>query len=146
MKLLALALLLAVPAAQAQMYKCTEGGKTRYSDKPITDCKSASTIAAPPTSSAPAPAGSAGKAPPAIAKKYPPPLPPNKGAAKKGTPSLPQQTAKAAAPTEHDKKYANAQCRELKEEEAWLLGPRGAKVEGREARLGQVRQAMAGCR
>lgn len=32
-------LLLAVPAAQAQMYKCTEGGKTRYSDKPITDCK-----------------------------------------------------------------------------------------------------------
>lgn len=34
-------LLLAVPAAQAQMYKCTDGGKTRYSDKPITDCKNA---------------------------------------------------------------------------------------------------------
>jgi len=34
-------LLLAVPAAQAQMYKCTEGGKTRYSDKPISDCKNA---------------------------------------------------------------------------------------------------------
>jgi hypothetical protein len=36
-----LLLLLAAPAVQAQMYKCTEGGKTRYSDKPITDCKNA---------------------------------------------------------------------------------------------------------
>ena len=34
-----LLLLLAAPAVQAQMYKCTEGGKTRYADKPITDCK-----------------------------------------------------------------------------------------------------------
>lgn len=42
MKILAcLLLLLAAPAAQAQMYKCTEGGKTRYSDKPISDCKNA---------------------------------------------------------------------------------------------------------
>ena len=32
-------LLLTVPAAQAQMYKCSDGGKTRYSDKTITDCK-----------------------------------------------------------------------------------------------------------
>ena len=39
MKLLALALLLVMPAAYAQMYKCTEGGKTRFSDKPFTDCK-----------------------------------------------------------------------------------------------------------
>ena len=34
-----LLLLLAAPAVQAQIYKCTEGGKTRFSDKPITDCK-----------------------------------------------------------------------------------------------------------
>jgi uncharacterized protein DUF4124 len=33
-------LLLAASAAQAQMYKCTDGGKTRFSDKPFTDCKS----------------------------------------------------------------------------------------------------------
>jgi hypothetical protein len=33
------ALLLAAPLAQAQMYKCTDGGKTRFSDKPFTDCK-----------------------------------------------------------------------------------------------------------
>jgi hypothetical protein len=36
-----LLLLLAAPGAQAQMYKCTDGGKTRYTDKPITDCKNA---------------------------------------------------------------------------------------------------------
>ena len=36
-----LLLLLVVPVAQAQMYKCTEGGKTRYSDKPIADCRNA---------------------------------------------------------------------------------------------------------
>ena len=36
-----LLLLLAVPVAQAQMYKCTEGGRTRYSDKPIADCRNA---------------------------------------------------------------------------------------------------------
>jgi hypothetical protein len=34
-----LLLLLVAPAVQAQMYKCTEGGRTRYSDKPITDCR-----------------------------------------------------------------------------------------------------------
>jgi hypothetical protein len=40
MRLLACLLLaLAAPAVQAQMYKCTEGGKTRFSDKPFTDCK-----------------------------------------------------------------------------------------------------------
>ena len=36
-----LLLLFAAPAVQAQMYKCTDGGKTRYSDQPITDCKNA---------------------------------------------------------------------------------------------------------
>jgi hypothetical protein len=35
-----LLLLLAAPVAEAQMYKCTDGGKTRFSDKPFTDCKS----------------------------------------------------------------------------------------------------------
>jgi hypothetical protein len=56
MRILAcLILLLAAPAAQAQMYKCTEGGRTRYSDKPITDCKNvevkgkANTYAGTPT-------------------------------------------------------------------------------------------------
>jgi len=34
-----LLLLAAAPLAQAQMYKCTDGGKTRFSDQPFTDCK-----------------------------------------------------------------------------------------------------------
>jgi len=34
-----LLLLAAAPLAQAQMYKCTDDGKTRFSDKPFTDCK-----------------------------------------------------------------------------------------------------------
>ena len=40
--ILACLLLIVAPAVQAQMYKCTEGGKTRFSDKPFTDCKSQS--------------------------------------------------------------------------------------------------------
>jgi hypothetical protein len=140
MKSLALALLLAVPAAHAQMYKCTEGGKTRYSDKPITDCKSTSTIKAPPP---PAASSKSRKPSPPQSKLVRPPEP--KGD-KKGAKPGPEQKAKAPPPTEHDKKYANAQCRELREEEAWLQGPRGAKVENRDARLGQVRQALFGCR
>jgi len=146
MKLLALALLLVFPAAHAQMYKCTDpGGKTRYSDKPIADCKSATTITAPP----PAPgASSAGKAPPPTAKKMPP-TPNFKGPAKqdkKGTAAPPPQQAKAADPTEHDRKYANTRCRDLREEEAWLQSPRSAQLENRDARLAQVRQGLIGCR
>jgi hypothetical protein len=137
-----LLLLLAAPVVQAQMYKCTEGGKTRYSDKPITDCKSATTITSP-TPSAPAP----GKGPAQPPKKMA--LPHQKASAKKqdkkGAPPPPKELAKAP-PTEHDKKYASARCRELKEEQTWLLSPRGAKVERRDERLGQVQQALAACR
>lgn len=39
MRLLACLLLALALPAQAQMYKCAEGGKTRFSDKPFTDCK-----------------------------------------------------------------------------------------------------------
>jgi len=39
MRLLACLLLLLALPAHAQMYKCTDGGKTRFSDKPFTDCK-----------------------------------------------------------------------------------------------------------
>jgi hypothetical protein len=148
MKALALALLLVVPAAHAQMYKCVDpSGKTRYSDKPIADCKSATTITAPPP--APGAASASGKAPPPSAKKMPP-TPNFKASAtkqdKKGTPAPPPQQAKAADPSEHERKYANTRCRDLREEETWLQGPRSAKVENREARLAQVRQALIGCR
>ena len=143
-----LLLLLAAPVVQAQMYKCTEGGKTRYSDKPITDCKSATTVAAPPASAAAPDASSKARKGPG----KPPPLPgearkkQDKKQEKKAAPPPKQQVAKAPAPTEHDKKYAAARCRELKEEQTWLRSPRGAKVERRDERLAQVQQALAACR
>ena len=139
-----LLLLLAAPVAQAQMYKCTEGGKTRYSDKPITDCKSATTLKSP-TPPAPEP----GKGPPKKSGKSKLVLPDKKGPPKKqdkkGAPPSPPEVAKAPS-TQHDKKYATARCRELKEEQTWLRSPRGAKVERRDERLGQVQQALAACR
>ncbi len=139
-----LLLVLAVPAVQAQMYKCAdERGKMRYSDKPFTDCKSSVTITAPPKPSDSKSA--ARKAPPPSAKL--PPAPPGfKGPAQKtAVPAAPARQT-SSAPTEYDKKYARSQCRTLKEEETWLLNPRNAGVESRDARVAQVRQALADCR
>jgi hypothetical protein len=122
MKPLALALLLLVPPAQAQMYKCVdERGKTIYADKPIPNCKGGKTVAPPPSSPAASAKSSARTA--------------------KGQPSVTPEQA------EYDRKYAATRCKTMKEEEDWLLSPRGASVPSREARLGQVRQALAaGCR
>jgi len=58
-----LLLLLVAPVAQAQMYKCPEGGRTRYADKPITDCKNVQVTGQPK-----APAAAADE-PKAAAKK-----------------------------------------------------------------------------
>ncbi len=123
------------------MYKCVdEGGKARYSDKPIPGCKTQTRIAAPP----PATGGAAGKA-----------LLLGKGLPGKGAPPAPKAPALArapakpaakAGPTEQDKAYSASRCKTLKEEEAWLLSPRGAAVEAHDARLGQVRQALSACR
>jgi hypothetical protein len=71
-----LLLLLAAPFAQAQMYKCTDGGKTRFSDKPFTDCKSNQVTGAPsapvvaPSPSATAPKQAAGAPKPASKSKH----------------------------------------------------------------------------
>ena len=48
--------------------------------------------------------------------------------------------------TAQDVETATALLERALEEEGWLQGPRSAKVENREARLGQVRQALIGCR
>jgi hypothetical protein len=158
-----LLLLLAVPAVQAQMYKCKdERGRWVFSDKPLPGCADAPETSganspapqSPPAAKSAVPAKSATpQSPPSAARKAPPPgakLPPGLS----GLKGPPSKTAKPAAPprqtisapTEHDKKYARAQCRTLKEEETWLANPRNAGVEARDARLGQVRQALADCR
>jgi hypothetical protein len=146
-----LLLLLAVPAVQAQMYKCKdERGRWVFSDKPLPGCAGAPEVPAakPPAKSA------APQSPPSAARKAPPPsarlplaLPGFKGPApkKKAVPAGATRQA-SRAPTEYDKKYARSQCRTLREEEAWLANPRNAGLEARDARLGQVRQALADCR
>lgn len=150
-----LLLLLAVPAVQAQMYKCKdERGRWVFSDKPLPGCADAPETPGAKSPTPPQPAKSAApQSPPSAAKKAQPPsakLPPAppgfKGPApKKAAPGAPvRQTSRA--PTEYDNKYARAQCRTLREEEAWLANPRNAGVEARDARLGQVRQALADCR
>jgi len=150
-----LLLLLAVPAVQAQMFKCKdERGRWVFSDKPLPGC-----AGAPETPGAKAPApqsppakSAAPQSPQPAARKAPstkpPPVPPGfKGPApKKAAGSAAPDRKTSSAPTEHDKKYARAQCSTLKEEEAWLANPRNAGLEARDARLAQVRQALAGCR
>jgi len=151
-----LLLLLAVPVVQAQMFKCKdERGRWVFSDKPLPGCADApeAPAAKSPAPQSPQPAKSATpQSPPPAAKKAPiakpPPVPPGfKGPAPKKAagPAAPDRKT-SSAPTEHDKKYARAQCSTLKEEEAWLANPRNAGLEARDARLAQVRQALAGCR
>ncbi len=126
MKTLTIAVLLAFSLpAQAQMYKCVdEKGKTRYTDKPIPGCKAQTKLAAPPL--------------PAKG------VLPGKGVSPAA--QAPARRAAKAEPTEHEKAYAASRCKTLKQEEQWLLSPRGAAVEAHDARLGQVRQALSACR
>ena len=151
-----LLLLLAVPAVQAQMFKCKdERGRWVFSDKPLPGCAGAPETPgakAPAPQSPPAKSQAPQSAPPA-ARKAPPPsanlphlLPGYKGPAPKKAAAPAAPDHKTSAPTEYDKKYARAQCSTLKEEEAWLANPRNAGLEARDARLAQVRQALAGCR
>ena len=117
MKTLAIAVLLAfsIPA-HAQMYKCVdERGVTRYSDKPMPGCKVLTKAAAPAPAVAPPPA------------------------------KTPAKRAAKAEPTEQEKAYFASRCKTLKEEQEWLLSPRGAAVEAHAARLGQVREALRAC-
>ena len=76
--------------------------------------------------------------------------PPAKTAATgKGASPAAQTPVKRAAktePTEQEKAYAASRCKTLKEEEQWLLSPRGAAVQSQAERLGQVRQALSACR
>ena len=116
MKLIAIALLIVALPAYAQLYKCAdERGRMRYSDQPIPGCKQEKVLPKTPP------------APPAAA---------------------PQSQAKRAAKppaVEEDPQRLASRCKGLKEEEQWLMSPRGAAVEAHAARLGQVKQALRAC-
>jgi len=137
MKTLAIAVLFAfsVPA-QAQTYKCVDqSGKTRYSDKPIPGCKTSATIAAPPPPAKGAPAGRG-----SLPKGFAAPK-----ASASASAQAPAKRAAKAEPTEQEKTYAASRCKTLKEEEQWLLSPRGVAVQSQAEQLGQVRQALRAC-
>jgi hypothetical protein len=123
-----LLLLLAVPAVQAQMYKCKdERGRWVFSDKPLPGCAGA--LEVPVTKSA-APQA----APPAAGKA------PARAAA--GPLSKP---AKPVPMTEQERAQFMSECNAAREQLEWLLGPRGEKVEHRETRVGQQRQVLSRC-
>jgi uncharacterized protein DUF4124 len=116
-KLFLAGVLIVLPAAAAaQMYKCVdERGRTRYSDQPIPECKQEKAL--PKVQAAP-------------------PAAPPQGQAKRA--------AKPQAVAEDPQRLAS-RCKGLKEEEQWLMSPRGAAVEAHAARLGQVKQALRAC-
>ena len=117
MRLLACLLLALAAPAQAQIYKCTEGGKTRFSDKPITDCKSQQVTGVPK----PEPV-----APAAPARKD----------GKKAQPRIAKAPPKEAV--EFDKK-----CASLRQEYARLQ--RAPDDAAREQRMDAMRSAYAAC-
>jgi hypothetical protein len=113
-----LLLLLVAPAVQAQIYKCSEGGKTRFSDKPITDCKSQSVQGEV-------------KPPPVVERQA------ESTTAKKG-----KKKAKAEVPkqvVEFDRK-----CATLRQEQARLQ--RSGDEAAREQRMEAMRSEYAACR
>ena len=116
-------LLAAAGPAGAQMFKCVDAkGRTHYTDKPLPGCK-----------------GEAQMRPPAQPQARP--LVPTTQTKK------PAPAAKKAAPRQEvvwtDPKQFAAHCRGLRQEEAYWVSNRDH--EQRDARLGQVRQALRGC-
>jgi hypothetical protein len=130
-----LATLLLLPlCAAAQMVKCVdERGRTHYTDKPETDCKSAksTTVISPgPTPPAPQAPKAAAKAPVA---KAPAGKPPGKA---------PRQQL---AQTADERARFLAECRTNQQLLDHLNSPRGQNAENRPARLEMIQKAMRGC-
>ncbi len=125
MSVLVLAVLLAaVPAAQAQLFKCVDAkGRTHYTDKPLPGCKGGPAEIKPPPPSATETQAAQEKARRAAEKKKPDP-----------------QRARLEA---QEKTQLDGRCRGLRQEEAWLSK---SQIENQETRLGQVRQALRECR
>jgi len=132
MKALAFVVLLATAlCAQADLYKCVDQrGRAYYSDKPVPACK--------PLTVAPAPSAKLPDVPPKLGRKP---------AAEKSAPAS-RAAAKAKAPSPlspQERARLASHCKTLQEQYAWLSSPRGAQVLNREARLGQVSNAMREC-
>jgi len=116
-------LLAAVPAAQAQLFKCVDAkGRTHYTDKPLPGCKGGPAEIKPPPPSATETQARQDKARRAAEKKKP--------------------DAQRARLDAQENAQLAGRCRGLRQEQAWLSK---SKDENRDTRLGQVQQALSAC-
>jgi hypothetical protein len=128
--LLAFLVACSAPAA-AQMFKCVDAkGRTHYTDKPLPGCKGGQTDMQPELAPKPKPAA-APQASGVDAKKK------DKSGVVEGKKAKPRADVVWVDP-----KQQAAWCRGLRQEEAALKSSRN---EHRDARLGQVRQALRAC-
>ena len=130
-----LILLLAAPVAHAQMYKCTDGGKTRFSDKPFTDCKSNQVTGAP---SAPVATPAPAAATPKPAAGTPRPV----AGAPKAAPKS-KHVAKVNQITKQQQDFDN-RCAQARRD--YTAAQRGPDTPEREQRLASMRAGNAACR
>ena len=133
-----LMLLVVAPYAQAQMYKCTDGGKTRFSDKPFTDCKSNQVTGAP---SAPAPV--AAPNPPAATQKPAAGTPRAAPGPYKTAKAAPKHVAKVNPVTKQQQDFDN-RCAQARRD--YAAAQRGPDTAEREERLASMRAGNAACR
>ena len=136
--LIALTCAVAVPA-EAQSYRCVDSaGRVSYSDKGGAGCQLRATAAGPastPARNAGTP-GAGGR--PANMVPLVPEAP---GTAKAGK----KPAAKAEVVSAETREQLASRCGGMRQEHAWLSGPRGEGAPGREARLAQLQKAMASC-
>jgi hypothetical protein len=122
--LLLAVLLAAAGPAGAQMFKCVDAkGRTHYTDKPLPGCKGESEMRPP-------------------AQPQTRPLLPTTQT-KKPAPAAKKRAAPKKEVAWSDPKQFAAHCKGLRQEEAYWVSKRNH--EQRDARLGQVRQALQGC-
>ena len=131
-----LLLLLAAPTVHAQMYKCTDGGKTRFSDKPFTDCKTNQVTGTP---SAPV----AAPTPPAAAPKQAAGTPKAAPGTYKTAKAAPKHVAKVNPVTKQQQDFDN-RCAQARRD--YAAAQRGPDTAEREERLASMRAGNAACR
>jgi hypothetical protein len=143
LKAMALVALLALPFSALAQYRCVDDkGKVSYSDKPRSDCKGGQTGVVTKGGTSAAPQGQSG------------PKGPQKGLLD-GFKS--EQPAKPAAPTPavaakepakvppETREQFVGRCEAIKQERAFLAGPRGEGIANKEARIAALDKAAKDC-
>jgi hypothetical protein len=129
MRVIAVVLLLfAALSAHAQVYKCRDSnGRVFYTDKPVRGCQSPDAEPAKPAAKGEAKKGAA------------------KPAAKSAAASRAAKAKPKPKPTPDELAQRASTCRTLREQLEWLNSPRAAELPNRDARIGQVKNALREC-